>query len=144
VKALEYSRYDINRYHFWTTKLEVSCPLVVTSNIELVTSAEDANRVLADYYNVLQKIIEHMFGSTKGLKDMFFECDWFDPINGTRVDAFCMVEVKHKSHYSCNNILLTHQAQHVYHLSCPHQSLKNWSFEWKTRNPYCTIGVVLK
>jgi hypothetical protein len=142
VKALEYSRYDINIYHFWTMKLEVSCPLAVTSNIELVSSAP--NRVLADYYSVLQKIIEYTLGSTKGLKDMFFEYDWFDPINGTRVDAFCLVEVKHESHYSCNNILLTHQTQHVYHLSCPHQSLKNWSFEWKTHNSYCTIETVLK
>jgi hypothetical protein len=42
VNALEYSRYDINGYHFQTVKLEVSHPLAVTINSELVTSGEDA------------------------------------------------------------------------------------------------------
>jgi hypothetical protein len=30
------------------------------------------------------------------LRVVFFQCDWFDPINGTRVDDFSMVEVNHK------------------------------------------------
>jgi hypothetical protein len=64
-------------------------------------------------------------GGAKEQKIMFFECDWFDPIKGTRVDDFGMVEVKHKSCYLGNNILLTHQAQQVYYLSYPHQSFKN-------------------
>jgi hypothetical protein len=42
---------------------------------------------------------------------VFFECDWFDPINDTRVDDFGMVEVKHELCYLGNNILLAHQAQ---------------------------------
>jgi hypothetical protein len=40
VKALEYSCYDINGYHFWMTKLEVSRPLVATSSRRVVTSAK--------------------------------------------------------------------------------------------------------
>jgi hypothetical protein len=32
VKALEYGRYDINGYHFWMAKLEVSHPLAATTN----------------------------------------------------------------------------------------------------------------
>jgi hypothetical protein len=65
VKALEYSRYDINGYH----------PLAATCNSRVVTSGEDASRVAADYYGVLQKIIEYTFGGTKQLKVMFFQCD---------------------------------------------------------------------
>jgi hypothetical protein len=42
---------------------------------------------------------------------VFFECDWFDPVNGTRVDDFGIVEVKHESRYSGNNLLFAHQAQ---------------------------------
>jgi hypothetical protein len=57
-----------------------------------------------------KKIIEYMFGGAKELKDVFFECDWSDPINGTRVDIFSMVEVKHESRYLGNNILFAHQA----------------------------------
>jgi hypothetical protein len=49
VKALEYSRYDINRYHFWMTKLEASRPLATTTKSGLVTSGEDATSHVTDY-----------------------------------------------------------------------------------------------
>jgi hypothetical protein len=55
-----------------------------------------------------KKIIEYTFGSTKELRVVFFYCDWFDPISGTRVDDFGMMEVKHKSHLSSNNIVLAY------------------------------------
>jgi hypothetical protein len=85
VKALEYGRYDINGYHFWTVKLEASCPLATTTNSGAVANGEDASGLATHYYGVLQKIIEYTFGGNKELKAMFFECDWFDPVNGTRV-----------------------------------------------------------
>jgi hypothetical protein len=65
---------------------------------------------------------------------VFFQCDWFDPVNGTRVDDFGMVEVKHELRYSDNNLLFAHQAQQVYYLSYPHPSLKNWWVVYKV-NP---------
>jgi hypothetical protein len=78
-----------------------------------------------DYYGVLQKIIEYTFSGTKELKVVFFECDWFDLVNGTRVDNFCMVEVKHESRYSGNNLLFAQEAQQVYYLSYPYESMKH-------------------
>jgi hypothetical protein len=72
VKALEYGRYDINRYRFQTVKLEVSCPLVATINSGVVANGEDASGLAADYYGVLQKIIEYMFCGNKELKVVFF------------------------------------------------------------------------
>jgi hypothetical protein len=101
VKALEYSHYDINGYHFWTASLEASHPLAATCN----------SGVVANYYGVLQKIIEYTFRGTKELKVVFFQCDWFNPILSTRVDAFGTVEVKHESCYSGINLLLAYQAQ---------------------------------
>jgi hypothetical protein len=126
VKALEYSRYDINGYHFRTVKLEVSRPLAATCNSGVVTSGEDASGVTSDYYGVLQKIIEYTFGGTKELKVVFFQCDWFDPIHDTKVDDFDMAEVKHESHYLGINLLLAHQVQQVYYLSYPHKWMKKW------------------
>jgi hypothetical protein len=79
-----------------------------------------------DYYSILQNIVEYTFGGAKELKVVFFQCDWFDPINDTRVDEFGMVKVKHESCYSRSNLLLAHQAQQVYYLSYPHPSFKNW------------------
>jgi hypothetical protein len=111
---LEYSRYYINGYHFRTAKIEVSHPLAATTNSGLVTSDEDATGHITDYYDILQNIVEYTFDGTKELKVVFFQCDCFDPINGTRVDDFSMVEVKHKSRYSKSNLLLTHQVQQVY------------------------------
>jgi hypothetical protein len=126
VKALKYSHYDINGYHFQTAKLEASRPLAATCNSVVVTSGEDASRVTTNYYGILQKIIEYTFGSTKELKVVFFQCDWFDPIHGTKVDDFGMVEVKYESSYSDINLLLAHQAQQVYYLSYPHKKMKKW------------------
>jgi hypothetical protein len=94
----------------------------------------DASGVTTNYYGVLQKITEYTFGGAKELKVVFFQCDWFDPVNGTRVDDFGMVEVKHESHYSGSNLLFAHQAQQVYYLSYPHTSLKNWWVVYKV-NP---------
>jgi hypothetical protein len=53
VKALEYSRYDINEYHFQMTKLEASRPLIATTNSRVEARGEDASGVTTDYYAVL-------------------------------------------------------------------------------------------
>jgi hypothetical protein len=71
VKALEYGRYDINRYRFRTVKLEASHPLAVTTNNRVVANGEDASGLAADYYGVLQKIIEYTFSGNKELKVVF-------------------------------------------------------------------------
>jgi hypothetical protein len=126
VKALEYSRDDINGYHFWTAKLEASHPLATTTNSGVVTSGEVGIGHITDYYGILQNIVEYTFDSAKELKVVFFQCDWFDPMNGTKVDVLGMVEVKLESHYLGSNLLLAHQAQHVYYLSYPHPCFKNW------------------
>jgi hypothetical protein len=57
--ALEYNRYDIKRYHFRMVKLEVSPPLVATTNNGLVTSGKDATGHVTDYYGILQNIVEY-------------------------------------------------------------------------------------
>jgi hypothetical protein len=107
-------------------KLEVTRPLAATTNSRVVANGEDASGLTADYYGVLQKIIEYTFGGTKELKVVFCECEWFDPVNGTRVDDFGMVEVKHELRYSRNNLLFAHQAHQVYYLSYPLKSMKHW------------------
>jgi hypothetical protein len=124
VKTLDYSRYDINRYRFWITKLEVSPPLIATTNSGVVTIDKDATGHVTNYYGILQNIVEYTFGGTKELRVVFFQYDWFDPINDTRVDDFGMVEVKHKSCYLGSNLLLAHQAQQLYYLSYPHSKFK--------------------
>jgi hypothetical protein len=72
VKALEYGCYDINGYRFWTVKLQASHPLAATINSGLVANDEDDSGLAADYYVILQKIIEYTFSGTKELKVVFF------------------------------------------------------------------------
>jgi hypothetical protein len=71
VKALESGRYDINRYHFRTVKLEAGHLLAATTNSRVVANGEDASGLAADYYGVLQKILEYTFGGSKELKVVF-------------------------------------------------------------------------
>jgi hypothetical protein len=47
------------------------------------------------------------------------------------VDDFGMVEVKHELRYSGNNLWFAHQAQQVYYLSYPHESMKHWCVVYK-------------
>jgi hypothetical protein len=109
-KALEYNRYNINRCHFQIVKLEACHPLAATTNSGVVTNGEEATGHVTDYV-ILQNIVEYTFGGAQELSVVFFlQCDWFDPINDTRVDDFGMVEVKHESRYSGINLLLTQQA----------------------------------
>jgi hypothetical protein len=65
VKALGYSHYDINRYHFQTAKLEAKRPLAATTNIRLVTSGKDDIGYITDYYDILQNIVEYTFDVLK-------------------------------------------------------------------------------
>jgi hypothetical protein len=74
----------------------VSRSLATTTNSVVVTSGEDATGHVTDYYGILQNIVEYTFNGAKELKNVFFQCDWFDLINDTRVDDFGMMEVKHE------------------------------------------------
>jgi hypothetical protein len=107
VKALEYDRNDINGYRFWTVKLEASHPLVATTNSGVVANGENASGLVANYYGVLQKIIEYTFGGSKELKVVFsmwlvwssqwHQSGWFSYGGG---EAW--------SRYSDNNLLFAH------------------------------------
>jgi hypothetical protein len=56
-------------------KLEATRPLAATKNNGVVANGEDASELVADYYGILQKIIEYTFGGAIELKVVFFECD---------------------------------------------------------------------
>jgi hypothetical protein len=71
VKALEYGRYDINGYRFWTMKFEASNPLAATTNRGVVANGEDVSGLEADYYGVLQKSLSTHSVATKSWKLCF-------------------------------------------------------------------------
>ena len=124
MRARNYSRYDVSGFHFRTTKLEKTRPFAATVNSGVMTTAYDANENVVHYYGVLQNIVKYEFDGPKPLSVVFFECDWFHPHSGTRVDNFGMVEVKHGSKLQGqDNVVLAYQAEQVYYLPYPHPSL---------------------
>jgi hypothetical protein len=52
-------------------QLESSHPLAATTNSGVVANSEDASRLVANYYGILQKIIEYKFGGNKELNVVF-------------------------------------------------------------------------
>jgi hypothetical protein len=132
VTARNYNRYDVNGFRFRTAKLEKSRPLAATVNSGLMTSAYDASDKLVNYYGILQNIVVYAFGGPKELSVTFFECDWFDPRNGIRVDNFGIVEVKHGSKLQGqDDVVLAHQVEQVYYLPYPHPSFHAWWVAFK-------------
>jgi hypothetical protein len=71
-ESIGHGHYDISGYHFRMAKLEASRPLAATTNSGVVANDEDTSGLAADYYGVLQKIIEYTFGGTKELKVVIF------------------------------------------------------------------------
>jgi hypothetical protein len=53
-------------------KLEANRPLAATTNNRLVTSSEDATGHVTDYYDIIQNIVEYMFGAAKELIVVLF------------------------------------------------------------------------
>jgi hypothetical protein len=53
-------------------KLEASHPLAATTNNRVVANGKEASGLAADYYGILQNIIEYTFSGNKELKVVFF------------------------------------------------------------------------
>ena len=82
------------------------------------------------------------FAGASNLKVVFFECDWFDPYNGTRENQFGMTEVKHanKTRDVCQ-FVLAHQVDQVYYMSYPCKDLKDWWVVYRV-NPRERLHIV--
>jgi hypothetical protein len=80
-----------------------------------------------NYYGIINKILEFRFAGNKELKEVFFDCDWFDNNNETQQNQFSMVEVKHnKQLWGFDTFILAHQVEQVYYLPYPCENLSAW------------------
>jgi hypothetical protein len=87
----------------------------------------DAEGHESKYYKIIKNIIEYNFIGNKNLKTMFFDCDWFDPNQGTRENKFGMVEVKHVHRLrGCDPFVLVHQVEQVYYMPYPCEKVSVW------------------
>jgi hypothetical protein len=86
----------VNGFHFRSTIFENARPLAATCNTGVVVRAVDDEGRETNYYGVIKNILELTFGGDKDLRVFFVYCDWCDPIRGTRVNKYGMVEIKHE------------------------------------------------
>jgi hypothetical protein len=64
------------------------------------------------YYGIIKNIIKYSFAGNKKLKNVFYDCDWFDVNHVTQQNQFGMVEVKHADRLSgCDPFIITHQVE---------------------------------
>jgi hypothetical protein len=136
IVAKSYGRYNINGFRFRSTIFEASHPLAATTNTGVVTRVVDAEGHESKYYGIIKHIIEYNFAENKNLKTVFFDCDWFDPKQGTRENKFGMVEVKHTHRlHDCDPFVLAHQVEQVYYMSYPCEKLTAWWVVYRV-NPH--------
>jgi hypothetical protein len=105
----------VNGFRFHLTIFEDAHPLVATCNARVVVRAVDDEGRETNYYGVIKDILELTFGGDKDLRVVFFYCDWFDPTDGTQVNKYGMVEIKHEERVrGRGNFVLGLQCQQVY------------------------------
>jgi hypothetical protein len=122
-----YGRYDVNKFRFRSIIFEASRSLAATTNTWVVTRVVDAEGHESKYYGIIKSIIDYNFTGNKKLKIVFFDCDWFDPNQGTRENEFGMVEVKHVHQLrGWDPFVLAHQVEQVYYMSYPCEKLSAW------------------
>jgi hypothetical protein len=108
VTVRRFGRYDVNGFHFRSTRFEDAYPLAATTNSGVVTRAIDDEENMTNYYEVINDILEYKFFGDKQLKVVFFDCDWFTR-NTTRENQYGMVEVKHNDRLQGHDtIILAH------------------------------------
>jgi hypothetical protein len=131
-----YSWYDVTGFRFHSTVFEASRPLASTTNTWVVTRVIDAEGYESKYYGIIKNIIEYNFVGNKNLKIVFFNCDWFDPNQGTWENEIGMVEVKH-AHWlhGWDPFVLAHQVKQVYYMSYPYEKLSVWWMVYRM-NPH--------
>jgi uncharacterized cupin superfamily protein len=125
-QAICYHGYEVNGLKFHTQTYNQNRS---TINSGVCIKGEwDGSDDQHEYYGILQEVVElHYEG---GNKVILFNCDWFDIINGVKVDKKRgLVEVKHSSrlrHYE--PFVLACQADQAYYLPYPSTKgdRKNW------------------
>jgi len=90
-----------------------------------------------DYYGLLDEVLEieyHGYGLGRCVVPIF-RCTWFDTVNGVRVDPkHNLVDVKHRSRLRSDDpFILASQAEQVYYVPYPSNSLKDWWSVVKTK-----------
>ncbi|GKC06877.1 ribonuclease H-like domain-containing protein [Tanacetum coccineum] len=120
--------YFVNGYKFHTLKHGDGR---VTHNSGVCVKGSTYNEFESDYYGLLVEVLEVNYHDSNGrCVVVLFKCDWFEPIQGVRVNRkHNLVDIKYKSK-GCQNdpFILASQAEQVYYAPYPSMTkdLKDW------------------
>ncbi|GJV78910.1 transposase, Ptta/En/Spm [Tanacetum coccineum] len=120
--------YFVNGYKFHTLKHGDGR---VTHNSGVCVKGSTYNEFESDYYGLLVEVLEVNYRDSNGrCVVVLFKCDWFEPIQGVRVNRkHNLVDIKYKSK-GCQNdpFILASQAEQVYYAPYPSMTkdLKDW------------------
>ncbi|XP_078160746.1 uncharacterized protein LOC144556130 [Carex rostrata] len=140
-QAYFYDGYEVNGYRFHTESCGEN--KVTQSSGVCIKGEWDANGVQIDYYGLLQDVCELQYDAHTVV---LFRCDWFDIINGVKVDRkYGLVEVKHASRLAnYEPFVLAAQATQVCYLPYALQKAerKLWWVAMKAspKSMFCTEG----
>jgi hypothetical protein len=126
-----FTGYDVNGYHFHTTRHEQSRPNRRTTNTGVFMPGLDG----VEYYGRIEEIYELTFHGCKPLNPVIFKCHWFDPEVTRRTPNLGLVEIRQSSVLPGDDVyIVAQQATQVYYLSYPCQKddrLKGWDVVYK-------------
>lgn len=132
--ALTHKGYFVNGYKFHTGSYGGGH---VTANNGVCVKGSCYNEAEADYYGLLDEVLEVEYVGVGRCVVVLFKCTWFDVNQGVRVDKkHDLVSVKYKSRLNTDDpFILASQAQQVYYTSYPSQTkeLKDWWAVVKTK-----------
>lgn len=125
-QAMCYNGYEINGFKFHTETHSQNKATINSGVCINGQSGDDDTQY--DYYGILQEVVELQYEG--GNKVVLFKCNWFDIINGVKVDKKRgIVEVRHASRLRYYEpFVLALQAIQVYYL--PYASTKGDRKHW--------------
>ncbi|GKC60371.1 putative transposase-associated domain-containing protein, partial [Tanacetum coccineum] len=120
--------YFVNGYKFHTLKHGDGW---VTHNSGVCVKGSTYNEFEFDYYGLLVEVLEVNYCDSNGrCVVVLFKCDWFEPIQGVRVNRkHNLVDIRYKSKGCQNDLfILASQAEQVYYAPYPSMTkdLKDW------------------
>ena len=89
-RVKSFGAYDVNGYHFHTTRHEQSWSNRRTTNTGVFTPGDDG----LEYYGRIEEIYELMFHGSKALKPTIFKSHWFDHQAVRRTPNLGLVEIR--------------------------------------------------
>ncbi|XP_039138739.1 uncharacterized protein LOC120276064 [Dioscorea cayenensis subsp. rotundata] len=127
MKVTTWPGYFINGYNFDSVTHGIE---KATMNSGICVQGSNVEEICTDFYGLLQDVVQLEYHGNRWNRVVLFECTWFDPINGTKVNPlYKLVDVNRKKMYAkYDPFVLAQQAIQVNYIEYP--SMKKDKVDW--------------